>query len=396
MNKAGMWLACALAVGGTVEVEADFRESYRRGIQARNRQNWTEAVRWFTQAADERPAETGEAVNISGAAFEPYLPYFQLGMAHYNMHDCVPALAAWKSSLQAQAILRSKYAEVFRKSQFDCEGRVAAGEGAAPAAAKPESPPETARPAADPVEVRKATETAEHEIAAADRAAALVRELAARTILEAEYVLRSDLAGGQTRAEVFLAEARTSLANGTRTADLGALQNAAAVARSASQQLELLRRAAQNRIDALEDRARQTAAASPAASVEAVPSKVAPTSPISPSPPAAGKALPPASAAKPDSDLLSLMNTYIKGQYREAAAQSRRLTRLTGSDAAQARLFGSAANYQLFLRGGERDRALRDAALRDASEARRLDPGLQPDTRVFSPKFAEFYKNAGR
>jgi hypothetical protein len=83
----------------------------------------------------------------------------------------------------------------------------------------------------------------------------------------------------------------------------------------------------------------------------------------------------------------------MKGRYRDAANLARQLRDTTGWPGAQAALFGAAAHYSLFLRGGERDRAERDQAAAYARRTRTLDPTLQPDPGVFSPRFAEFFRN---
>jgi tetratricopeptide (TPR) repeat protein len=396
MKAIPIGLACCLAIASVVELSADYKESYRRGFQARNRRNWTEAVRWFTRAIEERPVETGESVFMTQGSFEPYLPYFQLGLSHYQMQDCVPALEAWKKSLEAQVVLRSKYAETFKKAQFDCEGRVAKGEAARPAAPPEPAPPSSKSAAVDPAALEPAVAAAQAAIASAERLLGVVHTLAGHALLKSEFVLQSELTGGQARAQTFLADARSALDKGQRTPDLEIVRSAASLAASAEQQLALLQKAAESRIDALEQ-ARQTNTPAPPAppASSSIPPAAPPVSanpPPEPVKPTAGALTTPSPPAKPDPSLLGLYDAFTSGRYRDAIARAAKLQHLTGRDGAHAALFSAASNYQLFLRGGERDRALRDAAVRDASRARRLDPELQPDLRVFSPRFAEFYR----
>ena len=381
-------LACCLAIAGAPDLSADYKESYRRGLQARNRKNWTEAVQWFTRAIEERPVETGESVFMPQGAFEPYLPYFQLGLSHYEMQDCVPALEAWKKSLEARVVLRSKYAETFKKAQFDCQGRVAASDTAR-RAAPPEPPPASKPAAVDTVALETAVKAAQSAIASAEQLLGVVGNLAGHALLKNEFVLQSELTGGQTRAQAFLNDARAALDKGQRGPDLESVRSAASLAASAQQQLALLQKAAESRIDALELARRTSTPAPPPPS-----SSIPPVSNPLPGPdkPTAAPLTTPSGPAKPDPGLLGLYDAFTNGRYSDAIARAAKLRHLTGRDGAHAALFGAASNYQLFLRGGERDQVLRDAAVRDASRARRLDPELQPDLRVFSPRFAEFYR----
>lgn len=366
----GALIAC------TVPVSADFRDSYRRAIQARNRQNWTEAATWLRRAIEEQPKESGDAINISGTQFEPYLPYFQLGLALYNRQDCAGALDAWTVSERAQAVLRSKYAEAFRKSRFDCEGRVARATDPPPA----QPAPSKAQPAVpvtpgDPVEVTDAIGKAEVAIRAVERIDDAVRALAADPLLKGDGLQQAALTAGQTRAQGFLAEARDALETGRANRDVRMLRSAATLAASAGQQFDLIRQAAETRRAQLQEQqlARNNAP------------------PVAPAAPAAAPVTNAAAAAL-DTKLVVLIDAYIQGRHRDATTLARQFREATGSVGAQAALFGAAAHYSLFVRGGERDRTERDQAVAYVRRARQLDPAAAPDLRMFSPRFAQFFR----
>ena len=362
-------------IASTAPVSADFRDSYRRAIQARNRQNWTEAATWVRRAIQEQPRESGDAINISGTQFEPYLPYFQLGLALYNRQDCVGALNAWTVSERAQAVLRSKYAETFRKSRFDCEGRIARATDAPPAQPAP-AKVEAVLPVTpvNPAELADAIGKAEDAMRAVERIADAVRSLAGDPLQKGDGLQQAALTAGQTRAQGFLAEARDALESGRANRDVRMLRTAATLAESAGQQFDLLRQAAEARRSQLQEQQRNTAP------------------PVAPATPAA---IPVTDAAAPaqDASLVALIDAYMQGRYRDAVTVARQFRDVTGGMGAQAALFGAAAHYSLFLRGGERDRVERDQAIAYVRRARQLDPAMAPDVRIFSPRFAQFFRS---
>jgi hypothetical protein len=56
-------------------------------------------------------------------------------------------------------------------------------------------------------------------------------------------------------------------------------------------------------------------------------------------------------------------------------------------------LFRAAASYYLFVRSGEKDQALRTRAVAEVEACKRLNPGFNPDSRAFAPRFLEFFQN---
>jgi hypothetical protein len=57
-------------------------------------------------------------------------------------------------------------------------------------------------------------------------------------------------------------------------------------------------------------------------------------------------------------------------------------------------LFRAAALYQLFVRSGEADQALRAQAMQEVEHCKAIDSAFQPDSRAFSPRFITFYQSA--
>ncbi len=59
----------------------------------------------------------------------------------------------------------------------------------------------------------------------------------------------------------------------------------------------------------------------------------------------------------------------------------------------QVHLLRAATLYHLFVRSGEQDQTLRARAVTEIDECKRIDPGFQPDSRAFAPRFLSFYQN---
>ncbi len=94
-------LATATAAG------ADFKEAYGEGKKAFDRQNWRELARLMERAIDENPRED-RAIRIYGMAFEPYVPYYYLGVARAELGSCDAATAAWRASEEQGVIQKLK------------------------------------------------------------------------------------------------------------------------------------------------------------------------------------------------------------------------------------------------------------------------------------------------
>jgi hypothetical protein len=86
----------------------DYREVYRRGINAKNRKQWKDAATLFEQALQLRSTDTGERISITGFGnIEPYVPHYYLGLALMNLNDCAGALRNWERAEQDGAIQKT-------------------------------------------------------------------------------------------------------------------------------------------------------------------------------------------------------------------------------------------------------------------------------------------------
>ena len=103
----------------------------------------------------------------------------------------------------------------------------------------------------------------------------------------------------------------------------------------------------------------------------------------------------PAPETGPPAALLEGAAAFFQGEYEKAV---RALEGAEFSDpraAAQARLLRGAARFGVFVTGGEKDERLRQQAVEDVRDCRRLDPKIVVSTRAFSPRFIEFFNASG-
>jgi len=143
MPRATTGRAAAAALLGLLAASslarADYRETYRKAIEAVDRKRWPEVARLMREAIAENPRE-GERVKLYGLRFEAYVPHFYLGLALLNAGDCAGAVAAFDASEAAGAIRATpRYAELLdgRKA---CAARVARAASPPPAPAREPSP----------------------------------------------------------------------------------------------------------------------------------------------------------------------------------------------------------------------------------------------------------------
>jgi hypothetical protein len=84
---------------------------------------------------------------------------------------------------------------------------------------------------------------------------------------------------------------------------------------------------------------------------------------------------------------------FFTGQYQQTIAALDPIVD-NGGGALQihVHLFRAASQFALYVRGGERDAALRQRAVGEVERAKQLDPAFIPDPTRFSPRFIAFYR----
>ena len=342
--------ALALLLAVAPPARADYRDSYRRGIEAAEKQRWVEAATHLRAAAAEQPKE-GERVKLYGMRFEEYLPHFQLGQALFQSGDCEGALRAFGVSQGQGVVQKSPAFRTLERTRAECQKRAAA-----------ERPTPTAAASA----AAAAHKAALADLAHADELGRMVAALETDPALVSAWKREDTLAGAQARAAALLEIARQKLQRpNPEPADVAAGREAAL---KAGAMLEGVRTAAAG--------VRQAAMA-----------------PATVLPPAVTASLP---AAPPQlsTELLRVAESYFAGRYRDVVEAIAVTEPDDGPVGTQLLLFRSAARYALYVTGGQSDDLLRRQALIDATACRRQAPALVPDAEAFSPRFREFFSRA--
>jgi tetratricopeptide (TPR) repeat protein len=344
------------------EARADFRDSYRKAIEAMDRKQWEEVVRHLREAIADNPRE-GERVKLYGLRFETYLPYFNLGAAYLNLGDCAQATKAFETSRSQGAIrTRPEYSQLV-DGMKSCEGQVQKAQTPTPPPAKPSGP--------DAAAVAQAIEGANGALAKADEAARALEPMAADPLLAPVWTRESQLGPAEAAARESLAAARAKVEAGRRSSDVGLLSEARDQAGRAREKLDAVHQAAERRRETLRREQTATASARPSAA---------------PSSTTAGGA--------PAAELLAGAQALFDGRYEDATRLLASVGGLKGRAAAQASLLQAAAHFALFRQSGEKDAAARRRATEAVAACRHADPSLLPDAASFSPQFADFFRSS--
>jgi hypothetical protein len=366
MGRRGPVPAGALAVLGVLasagSVRADYKDDYKRGIEAVEKSRWADAARLMQQAIAGKPAE-GETIRFYGQRFEVYLPHYHLGLALFNTGDCVGALRSWAISESQGAVRKSDRYRDLTRNRSACEAR------ATPPKPTPAAPTPAATPAGpDPAALAQATQAAEAALKRADDAARAATSLQGDSLLAPVWSRDPALGAAHERAKETLASARAGLEAARRKSDLAQIGTARETADRAAQQLEAVSASATRRRAELQ-----------------------PT----PRPPPAGPApATPAAAGPPPAPLVAGARAFFGAQYQQAVSLLAGADGLPGKAGAHALVLRAAARHALYLLGGERDAGLLASAQADARASRRLDPGLAPDPAVFSPRFIDLFRQS--
>ncbi|HVS03905.1 MAG TPA: hypothetical protein VMT16_14155 [Thermoanaerobaculia bacterium] len=400
-SRASSAFAAVLALTLAAAAAADYKESYRRGLDAIERQQWREAVQHLRLAIAERPEASGL---LSGPLFRRYTPHYHLGVALAESGDCRGAIEAFDASQQQGKLGRDEVADLEQR-RAACQ-RLVQGVDAAVTAAQE----------------------------AVDAAAA---EAFAVAGIERSPVMGNvwgegapSFADRQEPATARLAEARSALRSGQERLSLADVERAAALAAEARSELVRLRRDAEARQAALEERAsrelaemgrvvdsaerdlryvrgqlaplapRAAAAADALAAAIQEAGQVGMATPIS-----ALEALHDrlrrdlrelrAAVKAPPERLLAAATAYLRADYERV------LELLAGAElgeeraAAHACLLRAAARWGLAAMAVEEERsALLDAAHRELGSCGAEDRGVEPLARAFPPDFRAFYRAA--
>jgi len=257
-TRAGIVLLVAMAVTPPA-VFADYRDSFAEGIKAFDRQNWEDVRRFMSEAIAQQSVEGGR-VRIYGTRFRTYIPYFYLGIAHYNLGNCEAALEAWKKS-DGQGVIAGESAEYGQMKQLveDCRSRIVVPKPKPdipiPVPKKIETPPPET-PKIDSAQFDAAFRRASLAINSATKTYERLKKI--RTDQEARSILDSDrsLSTAWSEAESLLTRAQSVLEEsrkGADTTDLQQLAEAEKLASDASRRFDKFSVDLTARLDAMRD-----------------------------------------------------------------------------------------------------------------------------------------------
>jgi len=347
----GLWIAASSVL------RADYKESFRRAIYASNQKNWTEAIVFLRQAIAEQAQETGERVVISGMDFKPYLPQFYLGVALMNNKDCSSALAAWRTSEDQGTVKKSGEYNLLRRLRTSCESMMV---------------PSNVSAARTSIEVARQSD------------AALAPLEAEISRLQGQlWQQDSGLGPAQAAARTALQSATARLEAGTRDSDVEQVRQAADLAVRAGEQFQAVFRQALRRRDELESER-----AKPLTTVSNPPLAALMPLPATPDSSSARRA---DLQTLPPRELVAAVDAFFKADYARALKNVSGVQPPAGPVAGQSYLIRSAAEYMLYVLGGESDAQLLENATKSVRSCRRIAPRLEPDPHFFSPRFVQFF-----
>lgn len=433
-------LLCCLATPAW----ADFKDAYREGVKAAERQDWARVESQMREALADQPTPNAR-VRLYGMAYSAYVPHFYLGLAAFSKGDCRAALGYFDNAAHRTVIAGLADELARQKMMVDrCQARLAQSPPAASPPVTPAAPAATApRPTAPAATTAPASAATTPASTAASAPAvppattstttpprpdaarvANARRLAQQTGATVGAVGRDAQAAGNS---AWIAQHRglntelTRLADAIATADttrlasiereltaLGtratALQKTIADAASAAKSKQLVD--ARARLAQSISAARTVAAITPDPGLTTALTRATAqqTSDDLVALVEATRALDAAAAAvklqaqeraanaAARRALLPLVDAFLAGDFARAAAWRddpalRELPRAR----AQLLLLRSAAAFELYVLGGESDAALIETVRQDLRQSRALDAKVAPSQRAFSPRFRALF-----
>lgn len=224
--------ACLLALWmlAAPALRADYRDSYKRGLDAYEAKRWEEATRLLREAISEHP-EAGAGI----LGMRRYTPHYFLGVALAEQGDCRGAVDAFDNAEKQGKLSREELRDLGQRRQT-CRGRL--------------------QKASD------ATAAAQREVDATSTALAQVASVESSPLMRDAWREGSpSLAARQEAAANQLAAARTQLTRADRELDADKAAEAGKSAQAARRELESLLAAATTRRDELQAEAQRELAA---------------------------------------------------------------------------------------------------------------------------------------
>ncbi len=100
----------------------DFLDSYKRGLEKMEGQEWSQAAQWMRKAIEDRSEESPRLP--ARFYFQPYIPHYHLGIAYYQLNDCRKAIGSWvESERQGVIVKRDEFAVIAQRRRI-CDRRM--------------------------------------------------------------------------------------------------------------------------------------------------------------------------------------------------------------------------------------------------------------------------------
>lgn len=374
------WLAlilCALPVCAW----ADYRSDYREGVAAAERTDWPRVQTLMNRALAEQ-STPGEKIRLYGMVYAPYVPQFFLGLAAFSQNNCTEALKWLEDARVAGAAPGlSRGAERRTMMVERCRARLAneqkpaapiVAQTPAPVATPPKpaaAPPKPVAANTTPVPVASPPPAAAASLdvgrlqAARRRMSNVDLALAAVNRGLADPALADQQAGWKQRRDPIAAQAQRAQA---QLREIETRRDGAALSALDAELTTLETRSAglSKEVAVAGERARVVALAQARSDLVA---RIRPR-------------------------LQPMVESFLRGDYPTVAAWADDPALKAVPPAyAQALLIRAAARYELYVLGGERELVKIEAARQDVRSVRGLAGELRPSTKLFSPRFCEFF-----
>jgi hypothetical protein len=108
----------------TKPVAGNYKDTYKKAIEAKNQKRWQQAEELFQTALKQNGSESTEPIHISGFGnVEPYVPHYYLGVVLKNLNDCRAALKEWELSERDNAIQKTSLYKSLQQNRDACAGK---------------------------------------------------------------------------------------------------------------------------------------------------------------------------------------------------------------------------------------------------------------------------------
>lgn len=410
-------IICALlVVFFAATAEAEFKRNYTLAKKSFEDEDYAKAIDKFQDAIKDNPSSAAR-VKIYGMRYDSYIPHYFLGESYFRQNDCASAMAAWEKSLQAGVIQGLDEYASLQKSMASCQVQVV-----------------------EAVDVSGIAAQAGSDIAALESANRKFSGLQNENLLKPEWAAKWQ--PELTRSEQLVQSLKQRLATATNDSDADTIESISNEARSAVSALTGTENLAQAQIKALQSQgleaqrlARENARrelqnttrmANAAQAYEGGTTQMSSLWADLKRQVTVGESLGETASVvnikeqtqiignvlrrynlsvqdwqaqqksiadrTPPPDLKRIAEVYFSGDYKSAANLADPGGFSKDRAKIQALLFRAAANYHLYVRSGEQEKAILRQVQNDIRAIKQMNKSFSPYIAAFSPRFLSLFK----